>query len=275
VHGPGTDDPLIGYRNGISPNQFDYLYYATDGQGRQFAVGDTIGNNAQTDAGYRGGGKFAGGTRYGTSFFASRYSNQNTPGLSFFRNRLYDQASGRWTQEDPIGVAGGVNLYQFNGNNPVAYTDPFGLCPTCIKVALLMMSTPDAVSNNRISQLDARLQPLANFAVNMLYAQGQPVRVVQGVRTFAEQDALFEIGRRGIVGERKVTNARGGESPHNFGEAVDVYPLEGGKVGIPPVSDSRWQAIGNSGKAVGLKWGGDFKTLKDYPHWELPNWRDN
>jgi hypothetical protein len=28
-------------------------------------------------------------------------------------------------------VAGGLNLYQFNGNNPVAYTDPFRLCPPC------------------------------------------------------------------------------------------------------------------------------------------------
>jgi uncharacterized protein RhaS with RHS repeats len=48
--------------------------------------------------------------------------------MSFFRNRWYDQQTGRWSQEDPIGVAGGVNLYQFNGNNPVMFTDPFGLC---------------------------------------------------------------------------------------------------------------------------------------------------
>ncbi|MGH7615424.1 MAG: RHS repeat-associated core domain-containing protein [Gemmatimonadales bacterium] len=34
---------------------------------------------------------------------------------------------GRWTQEDPIGVAGGLNLYGYVGNNPLAYTDPFGL----------------------------------------------------------------------------------------------------------------------------------------------------
>ncbi|MGH2610065.1 MAG: RHS repeat-associated core domain-containing protein, partial [Tepidiformaceae bacterium] len=45
----------------------------------------------------------------------------------FYRNRYYDQTTGRWTQEDPIGIAGGVNLYQYAGNNPATFTDPFGL----------------------------------------------------------------------------------------------------------------------------------------------------
>ncbi len=44
-----------------------------------------------------------------------------------FRNRVYDQNTSRWTQEDPVGVVGGVNLYKFVGNNPVKYKDPFGL----------------------------------------------------------------------------------------------------------------------------------------------------
>jgi RHS repeat-associated protein len=133
VHGPGLDDPIMGYRNAISPSQYDYLYYVTDGQGSQFAVADTIGNSALTDVAYRRGGKLAGGTRYASSFYSARYSNKNMLNMSSFRNRFYDQSTGRWTQEDPIGVTGGVNLYNFNGNNPVAYTDPFGLCPENMK----------------------------------------------------------------------------------------------------------------------------------------------
>ena len=35
----------------------------------------------------------------------------------------------QFTQEDPIGLAGGLNLYGFAGGDPVNATDPFGLCP--------------------------------------------------------------------------------------------------------------------------------------------------
>jgi hypothetical protein len=37
---------------------------------------------------------------------------------------------GRFTQEDPIGLAGGMNLYGYAGGDPVNYADPFGLCTT-------------------------------------------------------------------------------------------------------------------------------------------------
>jgi RHS repeat-associated protein len=50
-------------------------------------------------------------------------------GLLFRRNRYYDPSTGRFTQEDPIGLAGGLNLYGFAGGDPVNFSDPFGLCP--------------------------------------------------------------------------------------------------------------------------------------------------
>jgi RHS repeat-associated protein len=52
-----------------------------------------------------------------------------TIGLMYRRNRYYDPGTGRFTQEDPTGVAGGLNLYGFASGDPVSYRDPFGLCP--------------------------------------------------------------------------------------------------------------------------------------------------
>jgi len=50
-------------------------------------------------------------------------------GLLFKRNRYFDPASGRFTQADPIGLGGGLNLYGFANGDPVNFSDPFGLCP--------------------------------------------------------------------------------------------------------------------------------------------------
>jgi hypothetical protein len=45
------------------------------------------------------------------------------------RNRYYDPATGQFTQQDPIGLAGGLNAYGFAAGDPVSYSDPYGLCP--------------------------------------------------------------------------------------------------------------------------------------------------
>jgi len=45
------------------------------------------------------------------------------------RYRLYDPLTGRFTQEDPIGLAGGLNLYGFAAGDPVNFSDPYGLRP--------------------------------------------------------------------------------------------------------------------------------------------------
>jgi RHS repeat-associated protein len=50
-------------------------------------------------------------------------------GQHYRRNRYYDVNTGRFTQEDPIGLAGGVNAYGFANGDPVSYSDPYGLCP--------------------------------------------------------------------------------------------------------------------------------------------------
>jgi RHS repeat-associated protein len=107
------------------------LYFVTDGNGRQLMVTDSSGQLGTADVpgapNPRGYWRFAGATASANTFNGDRQSPPNLPSVSLFRNRMYDQKSGRWTQEDPIGIAGGINLYRFSLNNPVRNSDPFGL----------------------------------------------------------------------------------------------------------------------------------------------------
>jgi RHS repeat-associated protein len=50
-------------------------------------------------------------------------------GLYYFRARYYDPAIGRFINKDPIGFGGGVNLYEYVGNQPTNLNDPLGLYP--------------------------------------------------------------------------------------------------------------------------------------------------
>ena len=60
-----------------------------------------------------------------------RRQARDATGFEFRRHRVYDPKTGRFTQEDPIGLAGGLNLYGYAGGDPVNFSDPFGLfaCP--------------------------------------------------------------------------------------------------------------------------------------------------
>jgi RHS repeat-associated protein len=63
------------------------------------------------------------------TWFGSLARNRTgADGQQYARNRYYDAQNGRFTQEDPIGLAGGLNAYGFAGGDPVNYDDPFGLC---------------------------------------------------------------------------------------------------------------------------------------------------
>ncbi|ELS9139459.1 N-acetylmuramoyl-L-alanine amidase family protein [Listeria monocytogenes] len=104
--------------------------------------------------------------------------------------------------------------------------------------------------------------------IKKMAKQGIYLCVAQGYRSKTEQNALYAQGRTkpGSI----VTNAKGGQSNHNFGVAVDLclYSSDGKKV-IWESTTSRWKKVVAAMKAEGFKWGGDWKSFKDYPHFEL------
>ena len=58
------------------------------------------------------------------------------------RNRYYDAGTGRFTQEDPIGLAGGINLYGYANGDPVSYRDPYGLSADTVWVGIRNLAVP-------------------------------------------------------------------------------------------------------------------------------------
>ena len=62
--------------------------------------------------------------------FELRYPGQyfdKESGLSYNGFRSYDGRTGRYTQADPIDLAGGWNRFAYVDNNPLKYIDPLGL----------------------------------------------------------------------------------------------------------------------------------------------------
>lgn len=135
----------------------------------------------------------------------------------------------------------------------------------------------DAISLQRI----AGLHPLFRPVVEAAYAEACEaltgraiVRIAYGVRTWSEQEALYAKGRS--APGPKVTNAAPGRSMHNYGLAVDIVLIIDGKIAswdtlkdFDGDKQADWMEVVRIFKAHGMKWGGDFATFKDMPHFEM------
>jgi len=79
-------------------------------------------------------------------------------------------------------------------------------------------------------------------------------RILEGYRSIEKQNEYYEQGR--TKPGKIITNAKGGQSFHNYRVAFDIYTTD-------------YDKAGKIGKSLGLEWGGDWKTFKDLPHYEL------
>ena len=124
---------------------------------------------------------------------------------------------------------------------------------------------------NLLEGVHPRLIEKIERVLKAMEALGQPMFVCQGVRTTEQQQALYAQGRTrpGAV----VTKADGvvNKSNHQvkadgFGHAVDCAFQNGEPFG----EFQPWKTYGACCDAVGLIWGGSWKTILDRPHAELP-----
>ena len=142
----------------------------------------------------------------------------------------------------------------------------------------------DKVTQERI----AKLHPLVREEVTKIVNECNDnltgrakVRIAQGLRTLEEQQQLYNQGR--ITSGKKVTNAKPGQSIHNYGLAVDIVLIIDGKTASwdtakdwdnDKVAD--WYECVKIFAKYGWDWGGNWKTFKDLPHFEKKGytWRN-
>ena len=133
----------------------------------------------------------------------------------------------------------------------------------------------DKISIQRIQLLHPKVRDEARLIIEAAEANSPEniaIRIVQGLRTFKEQDDLFKK-------RPKVTNAKAGQSFHNYGLAIDFALLHDkdnngtfeelswntledfDKDKIPD-----WQGVVSEFEKLGWEWGGKWRTFKDLPH---------
>jgi RHS repeat-associated protein len=101
---------------------------------------------------------------------------QDGTGYQYRRNRYYSPESGQFTQEDPIGLAGGMNLYGFAGGDPVNFSDPFGLCPPLepcpVRAGTFMGAALNGIGNAISTWWDGHKDKVI-MAVGMVLTEGR------------------------------------------------------------------------------------------------------
>jgi len=145
-----------------------------------------------------------------------------------------------------------------------------------------------------IELLRPKTKALCKLLIQKCKEQGIEIVITQTYRSLDLQDAYYAQGREDLVSVNKrrakvnlppikesenkiVTKARAGTSPHNFGLAFDFCVVKNGKLDWNDIAT--FKKVGEIGKSLNvdgysLEYGGDFKSIKDYPHFQMKGWKN-
>lgn len=132
----------------------------------------------------------------------------------------------------------------------------------------------DKISLSRIEKLHPKLRNEVIEIYDKILERNVNIRFTDTLRTFTEQNDLYAQGR--TKDGKIVTHAKGGESYHNYGLALDFcLLLQKGKevswnrnLDLDADNQKDWDEVVAVFKHYGWEWGGDWTNFKDYPHFQ-------
>ncbi|HST63054.1 MAG TPA: RHS repeat-associated core domain-containing protein, partial [Longimicrobium sp.] len=185
---------------------------------------------------------------------------QDGSGLNYRRNRYYDPATGRFTQEDPIGLAGGVNVYGFADGDPVSYSDPYGLCA---------------------KDKNGREDPNCRAIIRFLRAVAREADVARGkVNLFAQAADKYEATNRRVEfvnpqnRDLNPENQNDDGNPETFalGRTLDDVYLLNNALGVGDfAAAATHEALVHEGERGSYIGDLDSKAIDSSIWWQLPN----
>jgi RHS repeat-associated protein len=146
---------------------------------------------------------------------------RDASGQYYRRNRNYDATSGRFTQEDPIGLAGGVNLYGYANGDPISSSDPYGLkaegcCDEMPAPLPIPLPIPTPGMMEGASQAIQTVVDAGSTALDAVRDKIQ-VKFITYTRTDPATGQVYSGRTSGIGDPQSIVNARAAGHPSRLG----------------------------------------------------------
>ena len=118
------------------------------------------------------------------------------------------------------------------------------------------------INSRKIEDLLPVVQEKVKAFIALCLLEGIDVIITSTYRDFESQTALYNQGR--TTPGKKVTNAKAGQSYHNFRCAFDFAPVVNGKINWNDTAT--FTKCGELAERCGLEWAGRWKSFKELAH---------
>lgn len=118
------------------------------------------------------------------------------------------------------------------------------------------------INSRNINDLHPKVTAMCSEFINRCKAQGIDVIITSTYRDAASQNELYAQGR--TKPGKKVTNAKAGQSYHNWRVAFDFVPIVNGKAQWNDLKT--FNKCGEIAESVGLEWAGRWTRFKEMAH---------